>query len=96
MSQSSAGKVARPEELASLLALAPRLPGPWFASSAQIALTPVVVRAANSDWIVHVSAHADRNLTNPREVEYAVILTTFCNNAPRSEKGRSQMRQGAA
>ena len=92
MSRGRAGKVARPEELASLLALAPRLPGPWFTSGANIALAPVVVRAANTDWIVHVSAHANRNLTNPREVKYAVILTLFCNKAPRSERGRSQMR----
>jgi hypothetical protein len=88
-----AGKVARPEELAALLALAPGLPGPWFTSAANIALAPVVVRAANADWIVDVRAYAQRNhRTNPREVEYAVILTMFCNKAPRSERDRSQVR----
>lgn len=92
MSRGRGDKVARPEELASLLALAPRLPGPWLTRGATIALAPVVVRVANTDWIVDVSAHADRTRTNPREVQYAVILTMFCNEAPRSEKGRSQMR----
>jgi hypothetical protein len=47
---------------------------------------------ADADWVGRVSAHADRNLTNPRKVKYAVILTMFCSTAPRSEKGRSQMR----
>jgi hypothetical protein len=92
MSRGTAGKVARPEELASLLALAPGLPGPWFTRGAHIALAPVVVRAANTDWIVDVLAYADRNRTNPREVKYAVILTMFSNKAPRTERGRSQMR----
>ena len=93
ISRGRARKVAGPEELASLLALAPGLPGPWVTRAASIALAPVVVRAANTDWIVHVRAYAERNhLTNPREVEYAVILTMFCNTVPRTERGRSQMR----
>jgi len=84
--------IARPEELASLLALAPSLPGPWLTRGAQIGLAPVVVSAANLDWVVDVSAHADRSRTNPREVTYAVILAMFCKDkAPRSETGRSQM-----
>jgi hypothetical protein len=93
MSRGRAGKIARPEELASLLALAPGLPGPWFTSGANIALAPVVVRAANTDWIVDVRAYAERNhRTNPRKVEYAVILAIFGNKAPRTEGGRAQMR----
>ena len=91
MSRGRAGKVARPEELASLLALAPRLPGPWFATGANIALAPIVVRAANTEWVAYVSAYANRTFKNPREVEYAVVLTMYCNKAPRSERGRSRM-----
>ena len=92
MSRGRAGQGARPEELASLLALAPGLPG-WVTRGASIALAPdVVVRVADADWIGRVSAHADRDLTNPRKVEYSVILTMFCNTAPRTERGRSQLR----
>ena len=92
-SRDRAGKVGRPEELASLLALAPDLPGPWFTRSASIALAPVVVSAANTDWFVYVGAYAQRNhRTNVRKVEYGVELTMFCNQAPRSERGRSQLR----
>lgn len=92
-SRGRTGKVARREELASLLALAPGLPGPWFTRSASIALAPVVVKAANADWIVDVHAYAQRNhRNNPREVEYAVILTMFCDKAPRGETNRSRMR----
>jgi hypothetical protein len=47
---------------------------------------------ADADWIGRVSAHAGRNLTNPRKVEYEVILTMFCNTAPRTERARSQLR----
>jgi hypothetical protein len=86
------GQDARPEELASLLALAPGLPG-WVTRGASIGLAPaIVVRVADADWIGRVSAHADRNLTNPRKVEYSVILTMFCNTAPRTKTGRSQLR----
>ncbi len=93
MSRGRVGKVARREELASLLALAPGLPGPWFARGANIALAPVVVRAANTDWRVDVGAYAERNHgTNPQEVEYAVFLSMSCSKAPRTERGRSQMR----
>jgi hypothetical protein len=93
LSQGRAGKVGRPEELASLLALAPDLPGPWFTRSASIALAPVVVRAANIDYSVYVGAYAQRShRTNVRKVAYGVELTMFCNQAPRSEGDRSQLR----
>src|SRR4051812_28018665 len=93
-SRSRSGGGSRQEALASLLALVPDLPGPWVTSSANIALAPVVVRAANTQWIVHVRAYAVRNhLTNPREVEFAVILTISGNKAPRSASGRSEMRK---
>lgn len=93
MRRGRAGKVGRPEELTSLLALAPDLPGPWFTHAARIALAPVVVRAANTDWFVDVGAYAQRNRrTNPREVVYGVELTMFCSQAPRGESGRSQAR----
>ena len=92
MSRGRAGQGARPEELASLLALAPGFPA-WVTWRASIALAPdVVVRVANADWIGRVSAQADRNLTNPRKVEYSVTLTMFCKTAPRTERGRSQLR----
>jgi hypothetical protein len=92
VSRGRAGTPGRPEELASLLALAPDLPGPWAARSASIALTPVVARAANGDWFVDVSAYAQRNRANPREVVYGVELTMCCNQAPRTVRGRSKMR----
>ncbi len=92
MSRGKAGKLGRPDMLASLLALAPELPGPWSTRTAGIALAPVVVRAASSGWIVDVGAYAQRHRTSLREVEYGVYLTLFCNEAPRSEAGRSQMR----
>src|SRR5262245_52910160 len=92
MSRGRAGRGARPDELASLLALAPSLPG-WITRGASIALAPdVVVRVADADWIGRVYAHADRNLTDPRKVEYSLILTMLCNTAPRTQRGRSQLR----
>jgi hypothetical protein len=93
-SRGQPGNRTRQETLASLLALAPRLPGPWFTSSAYISLAPVVVRAAHAEWIVHVSAHAVRkHLANPPEFEFAVILTIRGNKLPRSESGLSQVRK---
>jgi hypothetical protein len=94
MSEGRAGKVARPEGVASLLALAPALPGPWSTRAASIALAPVVVTAANGDWLVEVSVHAfaQRSGTDPRKVGYGVELLMRCNQAPQSEKGRSKMR----
>ena len=91
-SRGKAGKVARPEELASLLALAPSLPG-WVTYGASIALAPdVVVRVADADWIGRVIALADRDLKHPHKVKYSVVLTMFCNTAPRTKRGRSQLR----
>jgi hypothetical protein len=93
MRRGTAGNVGRPEELASLLALAPELPGPWGTRSASIALAPIVLSAANINWFVYVGAYAQRNhRTNVRKVHYGVELTMFCNQAPRSESGRSQLR----
>jgi hypothetical protein len=92
MSRGRKGQGAWREELASLLALAPSLPG-WVTGGASIVLAPkLVVRVADADWIGRVSAHAVRNLTNPRRVEFSVILTMFCNTTPRTERGRSQLR----
>jgi hypothetical protein len=92
VSRGRAGKVRPPEELTSLLALPPNLPGPWCASTASIAFAPVVVRAVNADWSVDVGVSAQLNRPNPGDVEYSVYLIAFCNEAPRSERNRSQMR----
>jgi hypothetical protein len=92
VSRGRSGKVGPPEELTSLLALPSKLPGPWYASTASIDLSPVVVRAANADWSVDVSVSAKLSRANRGDVEFSVYLIAICNEAPRSERSRSQMR----
>ena len=92
MSRRRAGKVTPPEELTSLLALPPKLPGPWSASTASITLAPVVVRAVNADWSVDVSVSGALNRPKPGDVEYSVYLIVYSKEAPRSERSRTRMR----
>jgi hypothetical protein len=94
------------EELVALLGLASRLPGPWLASSAAIALAPVVVTAADAEWTIHVHvlAHAlPRHLAKPRKrgtddgrrlivVEYAVTVTISGIKLPSTRAGRARVR----
>jgi hypothetical protein len=92
MNQGRTGRSATPDELTSLLALAPTLPG-WVAASASIILASnVVVRVAGTEWIGSVGAHASRDRTDPRKADYYVYLTMRCSEAPRSKRGRSEVR----
>lgn len=81
------------EPLASLLGLAPGLPGVWHASSSNIAMNPVRVSAAGAEWLVHLHAYAMRkHLTDPRRVEIAVGLTVSTDRLP---AGRAQRTRAA-
>jgi hypothetical protein len=80
-----------PEPLAALLGLADRLPGPWQTSSSNIAMQPVVVRAADVEWIVHLHAYAVRmHLTGSRRVEVTVGLTISTDRLPGGRAGRAR------
>jgi hypothetical protein len=82
---------ARPEPLAELLGLARGLPGPWHTSSSNIAMQPVVVRAAETEWRVNVHAYAVRNhLTDPRQVEVTVGLTISTDRLPSGRAARAR------
>jgi hypothetical protein len=84
-------KRTSPEPLAALLGLARRLPGPWHTSSSNIAMEPVVVRAAETEWRVNVHAYAVRNhLTDPRQVEVTVGLTISTDRLPTGPAGRAR------
>ena len=94
------------KELVALLGLASRLPGPWVASSAAIAMAPVVVTAAEAEWTIHVHvlAHAiRRDVAKPRTrgtydkrqlivVEYAVTLTISGSKLPSTRAGLTRVR----
>jgi hypothetical protein len=80
----------RPEPLAALLALAPTLPGPWHTSSANIAMEPVLVVAADVEWQLHVHAYAVRDhLANHRHVEVTVGLTLSTERRVGARSGRA-------
>ena len=82
----------RPEPLAALLGLAGGLPGPWHTSSSNIAMQPIVVRAADTEWRVSLHAYAVRNhLTNPRQVEVTVGLTISTERLPSGRAGRARV-----
>src|SRR4051794_2892466 len=79
----------RPETLSALLGLAPSLPGRWRTSSANIAMEPVIVSAADCEWLVHVHAYAVRNhLTDPHEVEVTVGATIQTAQVPAGRSAR--------
>ena len=84
-------KRTRPEPLAALLNLARGLPGPWHTSSSNIAMQPIVVRAAETEWRVDVHAYAVRNhLTDPRQVEVTVGLAISTDRLPSGRVGRAR------
>src|SRR5262245_44225252 len=92
MTASRTPRRPRPEALKSLLSLAPRLPGPWHTSSSNIAMQPVVVRAADTDWRVHVHAYAVRyHLTDPRRVEITVGLAVSTDQRPQGRVRRARV-----
>jgi hypothetical protein len=82
----------RPETLSTLLGLAPSLPGPWHTSSANITMEPVVVLAADVEWLVHVHAYAVRNhLTKPSEVKVTVGATIQTQQVPGNRSVRARV-----
>jgi hypothetical protein len=71
------------DALVTLLTLAPGLPGGWHTSASNIAMQPLVVRAADIDWWVHLHAYASRcHRTDPRKVEVRVGLTISTHRPP--------------
>jgi hypothetical protein len=87
----------RPEPLSTLLGLAPRLPGTWHPSAANIAMEAVIVRAADIEWQVHVHAYAVRMLlTNPRGVEVTVGATIETDQFPKSRSARARASEWQA
>lgn len=80
-----------PEPLAALLGLADRLPGPWLASASNIVMQPVVVRAAEVEWLVQLHAYAvRRHRTDSRRVEVTVGLTIWTDRLPGGREGRAR------
>jgi hypothetical protein len=67
---------AHADALTALLGLTPALPGAWYTSASNIAMQPVLVRAADTEWRVHLHAYAVRShLTEPRKVQVTVGIT---------------------
>lgn len=91
---------AKPDALATLLGLAPGLPGAWHTSASNIAMQPVVVLAAGISWRVHLHAYAVRcDLTDARKVEVTVGLTISTDRLPsgRARRARAEgWQQGIA
>jgi hypothetical protein len=91
---------AKPDVLATLLGLAPGMPGAWHTSASNIAMQPVAVRAAGIEWRVHLHAYAVRcHLTDARKVEVTVGLTISTNRPPsgRARRARAEeWQQGIA
>jgi hypothetical protein len=91
---------ANPDVLGALLGLAPGLPGVWHTSASNIAMEPVVVRAGETEWRVHLHAYAVRlHLTDARRVEMTVGLTISTDRLPSGQARRAaaeEWQQGIA